>query len=193
MAGYVYACKPLLLLCGFATPSPMEASNFCDFLELTSCDFSHLSHRWQKQNIFGGFKCERFKDKFTNLCPELNNFHCNQSNQGEFDPHYTCQIYITLHSKHAKITLECQIFVWIALVYAQHFSPHSVTKLNTAKERWVQPSVMSISNNPLTSFLKMTLISIFIKEINGLFGIDITDVNINSGNGCVHRFLRWSV
>ena len=31
-------------------------------------------------------------------------------------PHNTCQIYITLHSKHVKITLECKIFIWKAFV-----------------------------------------------------------------------------
>ena len=38
-------------------------------------------------------------------------------------PDTTCQIYIELHSKHVKMTLECQIFVWKALNYAHHFPP----------------------------------------------------------------------
>ena len=72
---------------------------------------------------------------------------------------------------HVKITPECQIFFWTALGYARHFSSLSVTKAIIQRD----------PNDPLTSFATKqnknywSLIFLGIKQINELFGIDVTD------------------
>ena len=33
----------------------------------------------------------------------------------------------------------------------------------------------------------------FFKDANGLFGIDVTDLNTNSANGCIHCSSRYMV
>ena len=43
---------------------------------------------------------------------------------------------------------------------------------------------------PTDLFCKKSLIYIFTKEIDGLFGIYVTDLNRSAGNGCVHRSWR---
>ena len=48
---------------------------------------------------------------------------------------------------------------------------------------------------PTDLFCKKSMVSMrfFTKEIYGLFGIDITDLNTNLGNDCIHHSSQWSV
>ena len=82
--------------------------------------------------------------------------------------------------KHVKMTLECQIFIKKSTGLYFYFCPFSVAKPTTAKsdECSVFKSVMSSLNSPLIIFgKKMEISYFFTKEVSGLLGIDITDLN----------------
>ena len=83
-------------------------------------------------------------------------------------------------------TLQVRKRIWI-----DKFN-HSVP--DQYKEQWTQPlpesvfkSVTSIPNNPLISLAKNWDQWFFTKEVSGLFGIDIADLNRSMGNDGVHR------
>ena len=85
------------------------------------------------------------------------------------------------------MTLNSQIFVWKAVDYnAHHFPPLSFTKQYITKSD-------ETSSHCVCFCWNKWLISTFTKEINGLFGVDVTDLNTNSGKWCVQGSSRWLV
>ena len=111
-------------------------------------------------------------------------------------PRNTCQIYILLYSNNVKMTLEFQIFVWKALGCARHFSPRSVTKLYTGKSNGRSQCPCSCSNLWRQSWtthwpllFKNHWSLFFTKEMDGLFGIDVTDLKTWTYREWLHSLL----
>ena len=55
---------------------------------------------------------------------------------------------------------------------------------------WSSPSLPLPLQTHWPLLLKITDLYFFTKEIDGLFGIDVTDLVKSTGNGCVHHSLR---